>query len=216
MDMTFAYDVEKDMRNWRTSFNSSNNPTPSRMHQQYIDRYGLPFEQDKLRSLIDGIIEEKGIVVAEEIKRMEDDWHRIEKEFIRRIEEMFGIKSTSSRMTAYLTTDVRCSYNLKENYFFVSIFSKYTNRIIMHELMHFWTWYVFRDYVDSNKIDAARYNDIKESLTVLLNIEFKDLMGDAIDKGYPQHQQMRAAIEKEWLKSKDIRKVFRYLVEKAS
>lgn len=212
--MTFAYDVEKDMRNWRTSFNSSNNPTPSRMHQQYIDRYGLPFEQDKLRSLIDGIIEEKGIVVAEEIKRMEDDWHRIEKEFIRRIEEMFGIKSTSSRMTAYLTTDVRCSYNLKEDYFFVSIFSKDTNRTIMHELMHFWTWYAFRGYVDSNKIDAAQYNDIKESLTVLLNIEFRDLMGDAIDNGYPQHQQMRATIEEEWRKSKDIRKVFNNFLDK--
>ncbi len=77
----------------------------------------------------------------------------------------------------------------------------------MHELLHFYTWHVFHDdFITSGKTEA-QYNDIKESLTELLNIEFIDLMEGAHDDGYPQHAEMREKVKNLWNETKDIRKV---------
>jgi hypothetical protein len=62
----------------------------------------------------------------------------------------------------------------------------------MHELLHFYT---HRKY-DSLGLEGKKFNDIKESLTVLLNTEFADLMSGANDSGYPQHKEMRESIIK--------------------
>jgi hypothetical protein len=56
----------------------------------------------------------------------------------------------------------------------------------------------------SEGLSKEKYNDIKESLTVILNSDFADLMEGAIDEGYPQHQEMRSEIMKLWSESKDI------------
>ena len=61
----------------------------------------------------------------------------------------------------------------------------------MHELLHFYT---HRKY-ESLKIESKKFNDIKESLTVLLNTDFVSLTGKDQDTGYPQHQKMRAEIK---------------------
>ncbi len=66
----------------------------------------------------------------------------------------------------------------------------------MHELLHFYTLEAFAERTDELGLTPMQYNDIKESLTVLLNTEFKELMGDSIDNGYPQHQDMRTKILK--------------------
>src|SRR3989344_4796487 len=78
----------------------------------------------------------------------------------------------------------------------------------MHELWHFYTWYKFGE---SERINPKKYNDFKEALAVLLNIECPDLMGEAVDGGYPQHAYLRTEIIEEWKKSKDINKVWRML-----
>ena len=78
----------------------------------------------------------------------------------------------------------------------------------MHELLHFWTWWVFYDEVESGRMTKECYNDVKESLTELLNIEFRDLLDGAHDDGYPQHQEMRAIVGKTWVQTRDIKQVF--------
>jgi hypothetical protein len=86
------------------------------------------------------------------------------------------------------------------------------NAVSMHELWHFYTWYKFGREVEQ-KIGKERYNDIKEALTVLLNIECSDLMADEIDRGYPQHQDLRSKIADVWSKSKDIDGVWKIIEE---
>ena len=61
------------------------------------------------------------------------------------------------------------------------------NWLGMHELLHFFTWIKYRPLLKAKGVSDEHYNTIKESLTVLLNTEYKDLMGDEFDKGYPQH-----------------------------
>jgi hypothetical protein len=77
----------------------------------------------------------------------------------------------------------------------------------MHELLHFYTWHALHDDLIAVGIDENQYNDIKESLTILLNTEFADLMDGAQDDGYPQHAEMRQKVQELWRSSKDIRKV---------
>ena len=104
-------------------------------------------------------------------------------------------------ITAYLTINNRCPYRIKENWFFVSaVFDKPAN-IAMHELWHFYTWLKFGEQQD--KIDKEKYNEIKESLTVLLNEECGHLMNGE-DDGYPQHKELRKTIVNLWKEKKDI------------
>ncbi len=75
----------------------------------------------------------------------------------------------------------------------------------MHELLHFYTWQTLHDELVGQGIDEKRYNDVKESLTELLNIEYADLMGGTIDDGYAQHAEMRKKVRELWLATKDLR-----------
>ena len=74
----------------------------------------------------------------------------------------------------------------------------------MHELLHFYTWHAFGKKLLDEGLSKLAYNDIKESLTELLNLEFSDLMSGKQDTGYPQHQDMRTEIQNFWPVQKDI------------
>ena len=62
-------------------------------------------------------------------------------------------------------------------------------------------------------LSSLAYNDIKESLTELLNLEFADLMKGKSDRGYPQHQKMRAEINKMWQIKKNIAEIIQQLAK---
>ena len=82
----------------------------------------------------------------------------------------------------------------------------------MHELLHFYTWHAFGKKLVDEGLSKLAYNDIKESLTELLNLEFSDLMGGKLDTGYPQHQEMRKKIKEVWKSEKDIDKLVLNLI----
>lgn len=86
-------------------------------------------------------------------------------------------------------------------------------RIAMHELWHFYTWYGLG--VDQEeRIGKQKYNDLKEALTVLLNVECKDLLSEGtIDAGYPQHKEIRENILQYWRKDRTINNLWKYLTE---
>ena len=134
-------------------------------------------------------------------------WLAVQEEFINRTEKIFGIKYPYEKVTAYLTTNDRCSYNTKENYFFIYIRRNNHNLTIMHELWHFYTWHAFHKKFMEKEVSKEKFNDIKESLTELLNLEFSDLLDGAVDYGYSQHQLMREKIRNMWISDKDIRKI---------
>lgn len=150
----------------------------------------------------------------QQVKIVEKRWREIELDFIKRVEKVFGISYPSPQITVYLTHNGRCTYNINENYFFVYISSEFSNNIIMHELLHFYTWHAFGQKLVDEGFSRAKYNDIKESLTELLNLEFTDLMNNKADDGYPQHKEMRAEIRKLWLDKKHIEIIFRNLMPK--
>lgn len=118
----------------------------------------------------------------------------------------------SSQFTAYITTVARCpyNYNKEDPHFFVNLFKSIPHALenSAHEMMHIQFHNTYWQDVEK-QIGKEKTSDLKEALTVLLNIEFKDLLL-VKDEGYSIHEELRSFIEKEWGKKPD----FDFLIEK--
>lgn len=208
MHLEFNYSLEEDVKNWIKATKSINNPNPTRMHLRYIEKYGEVFEAAKLSEFIQDYLRKENIRIDERVEDARVAWDGVKVEFLKRADRIFKQTLDVDIVKVFLTTDRRASYNLDGSYFFFSIHAKSSNLTLMHELFHFYTWQVFHGEVESEQINKRCYNDVKESLTELLNVECSDLLDGAEDKGYPQHQEMRAFIQKKWLETRDIVQVF--------
>jgi len=82
-----------------------------------------------------------------------------------------------------------------------------TNRNIAHELLHFYTWYAFSEELEKKGVSKEKYNDVKESLTEVLNTDFSDLLRE-IDTGYPQHHDLRIQVKHMRGMGKSIKDIF--------
>lgn len=208
MNLHFSYDLQKDIENCHKASQSENNRKPTRMQALYIAEQGETFEEKKMEAFITAYVDKQKLDLATVTNRIKTAWQPHQQEFLKRIEAIFGVTSPLDIIRVFLTTDTRCSYNIEQGYFFVSVSRPFQNKTIMHELLHFWTWWKFHEEVESKRMTELCYNDVKESLTELLNVEFGDLLGEAHDDGYPQHQKMRDIVKRTWLETKDISEVF--------
>ena len=203
----FKYDLGKDIENFIRGTRAKNSSKPTKLQEIYIAKNGTDYNEAKVREFLESYTKKISFDPEKSMRELEESWRKIEGPFLQRIEEMFKITYPASQIMAYLTTNQRCTYNIPENYFFVNFAAKSSNHIIMHELFHFYTWYALHDDLVTAEIDENQYNDIKESLTVLLNTEFLELMNGARDKGYPQHVETREKVQELWNSSKDIQQV---------
>ena len=165
-------------------------------------------DKHKLNKFINEYIANNKINIAQDLEIIENKWNQVNKLFWLRAEKIFKTKLPNKQIIGYLTTNNICGYNIRDNCFFITLMSTSSNLIIMHELWHFFTWYSFgKNFKKNNIISKEKYYDIKESLTEILNLEFKDLLGGQIDKGYFPHQKIREKVKKLWIKHKNIKKV---------
>jgi len=212
MNLSFSYHTAKDVENFLKASKSINNPKPTKLQNLYREKFGEKLEAAKVREFIEGYVKENNIDIGKRVEAIKTDWLLIEQNFVKRAEGIFGIHYPKETIEVFLTTNSRCAYNIDGNYFFVNIQSENANAIIMHELFHFYTWHAFHKELEQKGLSKQQYNDIKESLTEILNIEFTDLMKGAEDKGYSQHQDLRKKIREIWQKSKNIRALVNDLV----
>ncbi len=212
MKINFTYNREKDISCLLTYGKTSlNSQTKTKVYEKLVEEFGENLTKQNTSIFIDKYLLDKNIKVEEYVLSYEKDWLTIASIFQKRCESVFKV-SLPRDVTAYLTVNTRCPYDIGENYFFVSVSTDSMRGTVMHELFHFYTWYKFGEKWEQ-KIGKQKYNDIKEALTVLLNIEFKDLFKDGIyDGGYQQHQELRERILDIWQDSKDIDKLWSELV----
>jgi hypothetical protein len=195
MKLSIVYKKEKDIENFLKGQQSVNRQTPTTAEKKFSERFD-EFNETNLSSFIDTYTTEENYDVGNVTRTFQEQWMEVEENFIKRCEEFFEISYPIESMTAYLTLNGCCTYNIQNKYFFVNIRADWAPAIIMHELLHFYTLKAFGKCSQEFELTDSQYNDIKESLTVLLNTEFKDLMGGTVDHGYPQHQDMRDEILK--------------------
>lgn len=137
--------------------------------------------------------------IEDEIFKVQNYWRKIESESVKRMNELFGL-SLAHDITVYLTINSRCGYNIDQHYFFVNIFSESTNRIILHELLHFYTYQSVLPMFKEQGLDRDQFNDFKEALTFLLNTNFNDLLNNFQDNGYEKQRELRDYLEQNWSK----------------
>lgn len=212
MKLKFEYSKEKDI--WcllNKGKSSKNSPLPTKVYSELVTAYGENPDEISTSKFIDEHLIVNNVDITELLKNYQKEWSIVSNEFEKIAERIFGV-SLEKEITVYLTINNRCPYSVEENWFFVSISKNSPVKTIMHEIWHFYTWYKF-GVVEHERLGAEKYNDVKEALTVLLNIECKHLLPEGVeDKGYHQHQELRAKILELWKQNPDIQNVWRKLL----
>jgi len=215
-EVIFKFDKEKDLWNiWDTcNFESkwSDDFTRGISPELILLCKGKKFKdvKDKLKKCRKKMYSSKLIPIITKV--FNECWKNVNNEFFERLEKIMKKPFCCNKVTAYLTSVRRCPYNYKKEdaYFFVQLFNGIPNAMKTsgHEIMHIQFHNAYWPQIEK-QIGKEKTADLKEALTVLLNLEFKDLWL-VKDEGYSSHQKLREFIEKEWKKEPD----FDILLEK--
>jgi len=212
--VSFVLDGEKNALNIWNAVNSK-------------ETYGFDFKKTISQSLINlcenkdfSDVKEKIIADLSElhsskitrklIENINASWATIEGEFLKRLEKLTGRKIFEGNVVAYMTSINKCPYDPQEKTFFFNCFSNIYQimQTSAHEIFHMqFHQYFFKDI--EKYLGRKMTHDIKEAITILLDIEFLDLL-IVKDRGYNAHSELRNFIKKEWEKCKD----FELLLEK--
>lgn len=211
MNIHFNYNREKDIWCLLNKGKSSNNSqTATKVYEELVAAEGTDPIPEATSKFIDTYIVNKSIDISSLITKFEDDWSVVADKYHQCAERVFG-KNLLQDVTVHLTVNTRCPYSIENNYFFISMFNTSVRKTMMHELWHFYTWQKFGTHYES-RLGKQKYNDIKEALTVLLNVECAELLPEGVtDVGYPQHKELREKITEVWKDTKDIEKVWAQL-----
>lgn len=211
MKVNFTYNQEKDV--WsllKFGKGSMNSPIPTKEYSLLVDSHGDNPTNKDIYLFTKKYIKDNKIDIEQRIEQSQREWDDIADEYQKRAEGIFGV-SLQKDVTAYVSINSRCPYSIEDNFFLVFISTKSTLKTAMHELWHFYTWQKFGEE-ELEKLGPQKYNDIKEALTVLLNIECGDLFPEGVqDFGYPQHKELRENIVEFWKETKDIEKLWQHL-----
>jgi len=146
------------------------------------------------------------LIIKEELWALEKSWRKIEKKFFKRLKKVSQKPIFTKHFKCYFTSGFMCPYNEKENWFMVSMWHSIPRNItnICHEILHLQFLYYYEKYC-KKFLSKEQTEDLKESLTFLLNTDFNDLILSE-DFGYPTHKKLRLKLEKIWQKEKDFKK----------
>lgn len=213
MKLIFTYNRDRDI--WcvlNYGKISTNSPTPTKIYADLTNQYGEHVSKDETNTFIESYTAKNQIDTTAIVQTFQNSWDSISFEYQKRAENIFGIVLPRD-VTGYLTINNRCPYSIEHDMFYVSTANQNTaNKTAMHELWHFYTWFKY-GIEWQEKLGAQKYNEIKESLTVLLNVECKDLLPEDItDNGYPQHQELREKILSIWSQDKNMDRLWHALV----
>lgn len=150
-------------------------------------------------------------VRALSVIQIQEMWDLIENKYFGKIEKIHKRKFPFRKIMGVLSTaPMIYGYDFtKKNPWFACPYDSPIRavNVAMHEMMHtFFQKYFWEEYKNKFKLNNKQIWDVKEALTVLLNLEFKDIK-TLPDKCKPGHEKLRAKIEEDWLKYKDIEKV---------
>ena len=139
--------------------------------------------------------------LAEDIN---NEWVKIEKDFIKKLEDVHKNPFPHKNIKGVLSSGGRFGYKIDEEWFATDMFkNKFISiDVATHELMHFMFHKYYWNLLKEKGLSENIMWDIKESFTVLLNLEFDNFRFQP-DYGYPPHKNLREAIEKSWKKNQD-------------
>ncbi len=147
----------------------------------------------------------KNKVMRFEMQALEKSWRLVEKKYFKALKLIMKKPIFKEKFSCYFTTGFVCPYNEKESWFMASMWhsTSFSITTICHEIMHLQFLHHYKDYVKRKGLENNQIEDLKESLTFLLNEpEFNKIIL-CQDPGYPEHKELRKKLKNIWSKNKD-------------
>ena len=142
------------------------------------------------------------------LKQVQEMWNLIEDDYFERMEKIhqnkfpfkkiYGVLSTTPAIYGYSFDIERPWFACRYDYPLKAISTA------MHEIMHvFFIEYFWSKCKNKFDLDNKQTYNLKEALTIILNLEFDD-MRFFLDVDKPGQNKLRQKIKEDWLKYKDI------------
>ena len=213
----FKFDKEKDLFNvWETcnegssyGFDFRKNMDPKTI--SICENKKFEDVKNTLAKKFEKIYSSKIMLIL--LESINKAWKEINDEYFKRLEKIMKKPVYKNLFTGYLTLSNKCPYMLKEDAFYFNFFRSImeTLRTAGHEIMHLQFHNTYWKNIEK-EIGNKKTHDLKEALTVLLNLEFRDLWF-VEDNGYEIHKELRNFIADEWKKEKDFEILLQKCVE---
>lgn len=153
--------------------------------------------------------EYKNKVMYSEMQALKKSWGMAEKKYFEILSRITQKPIFTDEFNCYFTTGLVCPYNEKEGWFMVSMWhgTPFSITTICHEIMHLQFLYYYKSYLKKKGLKNNQIEDLKESLTFLLNEPEFDNIILSQDNGYPKHNKLREKLKSIWSKNKDFQKL---------
>jgi len=149
--------------------------------------------------------EYKNKVIKLEMQALEKSWRTVEKNYFEILSIITKQPIFTEKFSCYFTTGLMCPYSEKESWFMVSMWhsTPFSITTICHEIMHLQFLFYYKNYLKKRGLKKDQMENLKESMTFLLNEpEFENIILSQ-DEGYPEHQELRKKLRNIWSKNKN-------------
>lgn len=208
--VVFSYDQKKDIENIKIGLDVFRNGRKADgTLTEIVKKYGENPSDEQLAEFCGEFWNGKENIQTLIINQMQEYWNSIEEIFFihfadrMQIESFFGVEI----IRGYLSIRWGSGYNSEENWFAFSSHSGtlQNTKTAMHEVMHVFFHKQWWDFCTEQGVSNKNIWDIKEAVTVLLNLWFKNQLID-LDMGYEEHTELRHNIKQWFLDSRDFKK----------
>jgi len=156
---------------------------------------------DKIKKLVLKMMEEpknKNFMEAV-MEAAEKRWVTVEDEYLGKLSKMLDVPRSNfwDDYQAYFTFAVRSPFG--QNAFMFSGFQKFIDSAA-HEVMHIEFLRAYYDHCKEKGLSDLQIGNLKEVLTVLLNIDMSDIL-TKLDEGYTDHQEIRKKISELYIQN---------------
>lgn len=227
MKMDVTYDITKDEENYKYCLIDKVYPSYGR------DKvYMLPPFASELQSKLESISSsaKKNKIIKDYVTNtylnhpllklsadtLSKSWDIISNAYVDKLYKYFQIVDYGALpISCYLTTLQMSPYNRKQRYFYVPFYTDIANQthIIMHELMHIVFLDNYEQYLLEQGVSQQGIRDINESLTVLLNLGFKEfLLVKAVNRK-PSTYDLQDIVKEEYEKSTPFKAILQKLID---
>jgi hypothetical protein len=201
--------IAKDKNTWGLNWRQQIAHIPDKLLEK-IEKVDFSRAQKIVEDYIekDPKKEYKNKVMYSEMQTLEKSWRIVEKKYFEILLRITRKPICRDKFSCYFTTGLMCPYNEKENWFMVSMWHSipFSITTICHEILHLQFLHHYKDYLKKKGLKSNQIEDLKETLTFLLNEpEFGEIILSQ-DMGYPKHQKMRGKLRKIWRKEKNFQK----------
>ena len=216
--LKFSYNFKKDAKNWVDTIKDVNpswginydNETimvPQNIKRKIIKRNNKEAIELVVKYLKNQPrFKRKKEVIDSEMKAIRSLWKKKENDFFSVVEKMTKRPMFNLDFIAYFTTMFICPYDTEDyKWFMLSMWHSlpFQVTIICHEIFHFQFLYYYSNFCKQHGLNETQLENLKESLTVLLNTEeFNDIIL-CRDEGYSHHRITREKIIKNWEENKN-------------